>query len=47
MQGTYDMVGNLAEKGKGKNNLASLASDHLDLISKYEEDKSSNLDEFR
>lgn len=47
MRGTYDEVGALASKGKGKNHLAALASDHLDLITRIEDDKSSNLNEFR
>lgn len=40
-------MGSLAEKGKGKNNLAAMASDHLDLITRIEDDKTSNLNEFR
>ena len=42
-----DEVGNLAQKGKGKNHITSLASDHLDLITQIQDDRSSNLDEFR
>lgn len=40
-------MGSLAEKGKGKNHLAAMASDHLDLITRIEDDKTSNLNEFR
>eukprot|EP00347_Sterkiella_histriomuscorum_P023117 403335878 len=47
MKGTYDQINSLAQKGKGKNHLASLASDHMDFITKFEGDKNQNLDEFR
>ncbi|CDW91173.1 UNKNOWN [Stylonychia lemnae] len=47
MRGQIDTMDQLASKGKGKNHLASMASDHLDMITKFQDDKSSNLDEFR
>jgi hypothetical protein len=43
----FEDAGDLARKGKSKNHLASLASDHLDMMTQLQDSKSNNLDEFR
>ena len=43
----FDDMGDLATKGRSKNHLASLGSDHLDKMTQLQDSKSSNLDEFR
>lgn len=43
----YDDGKGLADRGRSKNNLASLGSDHLDMITQLEDSKSNNLNEFR
>ncbi len=40
----FDDAGLLAQKGKSKNHLASLASDHLDMMTQLQDSKSNNLD---
>ena len=43
----FDDAATLARKGKSKNHLASLASDHLDMMTQMQDSKANNLDEFR
>ena len=40
-------MGDLAAKGKGKNQLASLATEHLDRLTQLQDEKSTDLDQFR
>lgn len=43
----FDEGGELAKKGRGKNHLASMASEQLEKMAMLQDSKSSNLDQFR
>ena len=43
----YETVGDLAERGRAKNHLATMADEHLDHITQMQSAGANNLDEFR